>query len=83
MPSTIVRAVRPITRGPFTFAGIVASILHGEHKPKSRAQYARCVASQDDGSPCGLPARYLDFKRGGHVCYEHKPNRKQEALTLV
>ncbi|MGC3958135.1 MAG: hypothetical protein QM813_09415 [Verrucomicrobiota bacterium] len=79
-PSTIVR--RP--RGPFTFAGITALLLEREPaKPAPRANYHKCVACQDDGSPCGLPARYLDFKRGGHVCLEHKPDRKKEVLQLV
>lgn len=77
MPSTTVRN-RP--RLPINFAGIVSAILDGERKPKARAQYNRCVALQDDGSKCGLPARYLDFKRGGHVCFEHKPEQRKEAL---
>lgn len=84
-PATLVRALRPINRGPFTFIGMTALHLDREERPepKPRAQTAKCVALQDDGSPCGLPARYLDFKRGGHVCLEHKPDRRKEVLQLV
>lgn len=77
-PATIVR--RP--RGPFTFIGMTGLCLERPAKPAPRANYHKCVALQDDGSPCGLPARYLDFKRGGHVCLDHRPNRKKEALCL-
>ncbi len=79
IPSTIVR--RP--RGPLTFAGITALLLEREPAKPARSNYQKCVALQDDGSPCGLPARYLDFKRGGHVCLEHRPDRKKEVLQLV
>ena len=84
-PSTLVRALRPSSRGPFTFIGFAAQALEHEEtkaaKPKPAVQ--RCVALQDDGSPCGLPAKYLDFKRGGHVCLEHRPDRRKEVLQLV
>ncbi len=88
-PSTIVRAIKPATRGPFTFVGLSALFLEKEKEPVKSAAVSRrqplprCVAREDDGSPCGLVARYVDFKRGGHVCYEHRPDRKQEALQLV
>lgn len=72
-PSTIVR--RP--RLPGTFAGVVAAFLDGDHKPKTRAQYRRCVAVQDDGSACALPARYVDMTRGGHVCFDHRPEARK------
>jgi hypothetical protein len=81
-PATIIR--RP--RGPITFAALSALFLDRDEETKVRrpkARAARCVALQDDGSPCNLPARYLDFNRGGHVCYEHKPDRKKEVLCLV
>jgi hypothetical protein len=79
-PSTLV----PLRRGPITFAGIVGTILDRRDaepstKPKPKP---RCVAMLDDGRPCGLPGRYLDFRRGGHVCLEHKPAKRQEALCL-
>ena len=73
-PATIVRN-RP--RLPFTFAGVVGSFLDGEHKPKPRAQYTKCIAKQDDGSPCNLPARYVDMKLGGHVCFDHRPESRK------
>ena len=77
MPATTVRN-RP--RLPITFAGLVGSLLDGgERKPKPRAQYTKCIAYCDDGRLCGLPARYIDMQRGGHVCFEHKP-AKREAL---
>lgn len=80
IPATIVR--RP--RGPFTFIGMTGLMLEKTSAAKAKAKpMPKCVAFQDDGSPCGLPARYLDFKRGGHVCLEHRPDRKQEALQLV
>ncbi len=84
-PSTLVRALRPISRGPFSFVGMTAFHLERDNQPepKPRPRLAKCVATQDDGSPCGLPARYLDFKRGGHVCLEHKPDRRKEVLQLV
>jgi hypothetical protein len=84
-PSTIVRALKPASRGPFTFVGM--SALFSERgdgaQRTARPTLPRCVAREDDGTPCGLVARYVDFKRGGHVCYEHRPDRKQEALQLV
>ena len=86
-PSTLVRAIqRP--RPPFTFIGLSAFHLEREEKclkpeVSSLKPKPLCVARQDDGSPCGLPARYVDFKRGGHVCFDHRPDRKQEALQLV
>lgn len=90
-PSTLVRALRPISRGPFTFVGMSALFAERAERAergesassRQRLRGHRCVACQDDGSPCGLPARYVDMKRGGHVCHEHKPERKQEALQLV
>ena len=85
-PATLVRALRPIPRGPFTFIGMTALHLDKDERPeppRPRKPAARCVALQDDGSPCGLPAKYLDFKRGGHVCLEHKPDRRKEVLQLV
>ena len=83
-PSTLVRAIRPADRGPFTFIGLSSLFVErGEHQAKPKAKVQRCVAREDDGTPCGLPARYIDMKRGGHVCYEHRPDRKQEALQLV
>lgn len=84
-PSTLVRALRPGNRGPFTFIGMAAAALERDEparKPKAKP-LPRCVAHEDDGRVCGLPARYVDFKRGGHVCADHKPERRQEALTLV
>ncbi len=83
-PSTLVRANRP--RGPFTFIGLTAFHLDKDEdrpQPKPKAKGQRCVALQDDGSPCNLPARYIDFKRGGHVCFEHRPDRRKEVLQLV
>lgn len=84
-PSTLVRALRPITRPPFSFIGMTALHLEKDERtePLPKPATHKCVACQDDGSPCGLPARYLDFKRGGHVCLEHKPDRKKEVLQLV
>lgn len=86
MPSTLVRS-NP-RRGPFTFIGLSSFHLEREDerpepKPKRKTKAHRCVAHEDDGRPCGLPAQFVDFKRGGHVCEAHKPHRKQEALTLV
>lgn len=85
IPSTLVRALRPISRGPFTFIGMTALHLDKDEAPAPLPKTSphKCVALQDDGSPCGLPARYLDFKRGGHVCHDHKPDRKKEVLQLV
>jgi hypothetical protein len=70
-PSTIVRN-RP--RLPFTFAGIVGAILD-DPRPKHRATFNKCVALQDDGSACGLPARYVCFEAG-------EPMSEQTAYPL-
>ena len=77
-PPTVVR----IPRVPTSFLGYMAHALERGELPKVRARYRKCVALQDDGSPCAMPARYLDFKRGGHVCFEHRPTPRKEALSL-
>lgn len=79
-PSTLVR--RP--RGPFTFIGHIAAAMENSEgrSRKPEAKRHPCVATLDDGRRCGLTARYVDFKRGGHVCFEHKPQTRQEALSL-
>lgn len=78
-PSTLVR--RP--RGPFSFIGHIAAALEAQDRtPKPATKRHACVATLDDGRRCGLTARYVDFKRGGHVCFEHKPQTRQEALVL-
>ena len=82
-PSTLVRAIRPADRGPFTFVGITALFQERGALRTARPTLPRCVAREDDGTPCGLPARYVDMKLGGHVCFNHRPDRKQEALQLV
>lgn len=71
-PSTIVR--RP--RGPITFAGLVGAILD-EPRRKPRATFKKCVAVLDDGRSCELPARYVNFEAGGHVCFEHRPPERK------
>lgn len=76
-PSTLVRA-----RGPFTFIAAAAAALERKGDGGVAATRPRCVAFEDDGRRCGLPARYVDFKQGGHVCFEHRPDRKKELLTL-
>ncbi len=87
-PSTVVRALRPASRGPFTFIGLSSFFLEKENPPLAPPRRGsgithRCVAHEDDGTPCGLAARYVDMKLGGHVCYNHRLERKQEALQLV
>ena len=32
-----------------------------------------CIAYARDGRLCGKPALYLDRKRGGYVCWAHRP----------
>lgn len=81
-PSTLVRS-RP--RGPINFIGMIAAALEKAEQPRhhvSGRTLPTCVAKEDDGRVCGLPARYVDFNAGGHVCFSHRPNRKQEALCL-
>lgn len=78
-PATLVR--RP--RGPISFIGHIAAALEGAEREARKAERPRCVAILDDGRVCGLHATYIDFKRGGHVCFEHRPvRRRQEALCL-
>lgn len=77
MPSTLVR--RP--RGPLTFVARIAQALEG--RPSNRQKpVPKCCAYDDDGKICGLPGRYIDMQRGGFVCLQHRPDRKQEALAL-
>lgn len=75
-PSTLVRA-----RLPLSFIGCSAAALEKEVASfKVQVSRPRCVASLDDGRPCGLPARYIDFQRGGHVCFEHRPAKRKELV---
>lgn len=82
-PSTLVRA----RRGPFTFVGMTAFVqalmeeragAHGVTRPTRRRRTHVCVATQDDGRVCGLPAHCIDMRRGGFVCDEHRPGRNAE-----
>lgn len=78
-PATLVR--RPLR--PLTFIGHIAAAMERAERSTRRADRPRCVAYLDDGRVCGLPASYVDFKLGGHVCLEHRPVRtKKEALCL-
>jgi len=39
---------------------------------------ATCIAYTDAGNICGLsPAPFLDLMRGGFVCADHKPERRE------
>lgn len=80
MPSTLVRA-KP--RGPISFIGHIAAALErGDGGVATTTTRPKCVAYLDDGRRCDLPARYVDFKLGGHVCFEHRPG-KRELVALT
>ena len=85
MPSTLVRALRPISRGPFTFVGLSSFHLEKDERPVVTGERVKpsCVAREDDGRVCGLPGRYIDFNLGGHVCMLHRPDRKKDVLCLA
>lgn len=53
----------------------------GSHHVSGRTK-PTCIALEDDGRVCGLPARYIDMNKGGFVCLAHRPDRKSEALSL-
>lgn len=78
-PSTLVR--RP--RGPFTFVGLSSFFLEREREPLPLPPVTRrtrrhvCVAKIDDGRSCGLPAHYVDMLRGGFVCDDHRPVKRE------
>ena len=76
IPSTLVRS-KP--RGPMTFIARIAQALEGQPSNKSKP-VPKCIAYEDDGNICGLPARYIDMQRGGFVCYQHRP-AKRELVT--
>jgi hypothetical protein len=79
MPATLMRS-RP--RGPISFVGFIAAALEkAEQGPLRGRTMPTCVACEDDGRRCGLPARYVDMKRGGFVCHTH--HKSKEVLCLA